>query len=32
MDVKELTEYFEHIRYQIVYYPAETTLISDEDN
>ena len=23
MDVKELTEYFEHIRYQIVYYPAD---------
>lgn len=23
MDIKELTEYFEHIRYQVVYYPAD---------
>ena len=27
MDIKELTELFEHIRYQIVYYPADMTSI-----
>ena len=33
MSIKELTEFFEHIRYQVVYYPAyvcKVSSVSDE--
>lgn len=26
MSIKELTEFFEHIRYQVVYYPADMSV------